>query len=154
MNIRSKVAHLILAVCTASFARTQIATFRPSGALLPDQFSASVEALTSRVSPSVVKIMANRYGPREESTGSRTGLIVGRQLNIGSGVIVDSDGYIMTNAHVVSNAQRIRVALVTKSKQSIASVLADSYAPLKDATVVGVFKEGDLASFTPLSKLS
>ena len=55
------------------------------------------------------------------------------------------DGYIITNAHVVADAQRIRVSFMTQPEQSITSVLANSYAPMKDATLIGLFKEGDLA---------
>jgi serine protease Do len=70
---------------------------------------------------------------------------VGKQESIGSGVIVDPDGYIMTNAHVVDGAWRIRVNVEPKGEQTIPRVVTHSYAPPKDATLVGIFKEGDLA---------
>ncbi len=37
--------------------------------------------------------------------------LIVRQHTIGAGIIVHPDGYIMTNAHVVSGAHRIRVVL-------------------------------------------
>ena len=60
----------------------------------------------------MVQIQTTGYGPLATRDGERgqTALIV-RQHAVGSGVIVDSNGYIMTNAHVVEGAQRIRVAL-------------------------------------------
>jgi serine protease Do len=91
----------------------------------------------------VVQILVTRYGPREE--GQRAGVVIGRQQMIGSGVVVDPDGYIMTSAHVVEGAQRIRVKLVSKGDQTIPSIVAHSYAPPQDAALVGVFKEADLA---------
>jgi serine protease Do len=108
-----------------------------------EQFSDSVQTLASRVSPSVVRILVTRYGAPQES--GRSEARVGRQESIGSGVIVDPDGYIMTNAHVVDGAIRIKVNLMLKGQDTIAEVVSGSYSPPQDASVVGVFKEGDLA---------
>ncbi len=77
-----------------------------------NQFSRSLQTLAARVSPSVVQVLVTRYGAREEN--DRSGAVVSRQRNLGSGVIVDPDGYIMTNAHVVEGAQQIRVRLTSK----------------------------------------
>jgi serine protease Do len=57
--------------------------------------SDALEALTRRVSPAVVKILVTGYGPVSEEGHQNTGLI-GRQHAIGSGVIVDPGGYIVT----------------------------------------------------------
>ncbi|HEX8817153.1 MAG TPA: Do family serine endopeptidase, partial [Terriglobales bacterium] len=57
-----------------------------------------------------------------------------REHSLGSGVIVDSKGYILTNRHVVEKADRIRVKL----QDDPASVL-------HDAKVIGLDQETDLA---------
>jgi serine protease Do len=59
-------------------------------------------------------------------------------------VIVDANGYIMTNAHVVEGAHRIRVALPMSSNISPANLPAGRR-QLFDAKVLGVHKESDLA---------
>ncbi|HYU45732.1 MAG TPA: Do family serine endopeptidase [Terriglobales bacterium] len=58
-----------------------------------------------------------------------------RQRSLGSGVIVDAKGYILTNRHVVDKADRIRVKLQDESPA----------APGHDAKVIGVDQETDLA---------
>jgi serine protease Do len=117
-----------------------------------DQFSDSVQALAARVAPSVVQISVTRYAPREDADGGRTGVVLGRQQSVGSGAIIDPDGYIVTNSHVVANALRIRVNLAPKiagsgdkPDQTLTSTLAQALAPPVEATLIGVFKELDVA---------
>jgi serine protease Do len=109
------------------------------------QMNHSLEELAARVSPAVVQIQTTGYGPLSagDSDRGRTALIV-RQRAVGSGVIVDANGYIMTNAHVVEGAHRIRVAL-PMSLNSSPSTLPAGRRQLFDAKVLGVHKESDLA---------
>jgi serine protease Do len=58
-----------------------------------------------------------------------------RQRSLGSGVIVDSKGYIVTNRHVVEKADRIRVKLQDENPAS----------PGHDAKLIGMDQETDLA---------
>src|SRR5262245_11446381 len=81
---------------------------RPISALR--ELNSSVEALLRRVSPSVVQVVVTGYGPREGGSGDSPFEIV-RQVTVGSGVILDPDGYIVTNAHVVAGAVRLQVGL-------------------------------------------
>ncbi|HKP13657.1 MAG TPA: trypsin-like peptidase domain-containing protein [Blastocatellia bacterium] len=92
--------------------RLTISTGRPA----IDALSSSFARVAQDVEPCVVHIkMSNGY-----------------QLDgTGSGVIVNPDGYILTNAHVVNGATRLRVKL---------SDLSES-----DAKVVGVDRPADLA---------
>ena len=80
-----------------------------------------------------MEIEATGFGSIDDEQGKTSAVIV-RQHGIGSGVIVDSDGYIMTNAHVIEGAQRIRVKLSLPGKfQRL------------DATVIGLERLSDLA---------
>lgn len=106
------------------------------------QFSLAVQALTARISPSVVRINTTRYSA-QEGTG-RNDVVIGRQQSIGSGVIIDPDGYILTNAHVIENAETIKVDLISASDETLRGLLSQTRVPL-DATLVGLFKEGDIA---------
>ena len=106
------------------------------------QFNDALENLAAKVSPAVVQILVTGYGPLHEENRTQTALIV-RQHAVGSGVIVDPAGYIMTNAHVVEGAQRIRVALPlpTDTGRSVAA----GKRRILEARLVGVHKESDLA---------
>src|SRR4029077_19564893 len=88
-------------------------TKRPPAAsgLLRD-LNASVVDLTTRVSASVVQIIVTGYGPVDDHTrNGETGVVIGPQRTSGSGAIIDPDGYIITNAHVVVGAKRVQVVL-------------------------------------------
>jgi len=107
------------------------------------QLNSALESLVARVSPAVVQIQVSGFGALSESSRGETALIA-RQHAIGSGVIVDPDGYILTNAHVVAGAQRIRVVLPMPSQDS------PQLAPLGkqhvvDAKLIGLHKPSDLA---------
>ena len=72
-------------------------------------FNASLQALVAKTAPAVVQVLATGYGPVESHEGKTA--VIGRQQVTGSGVIIDPDGYIITNAHVIEGARRIAVVL-------------------------------------------
>ena len=113
----------------------------PPGVLV--QLNGALESLAAKVSPAVVQILVTGYGPLREEDRSQTAFIV-RQHAVGSGVIVDSNGYIMTNAHVVEGALRIRVALPLPTGDSAGQVPVGKRRIL-EARLLGQHKETDLA---------
>jgi serine protease Do len=106
------------------------------------QLNSALEGLVAKVSPAVVQIVVSGYGPANDDSHAETALIV-RQHALGSGIIVDPDGYIMTNAHVVEGAQRIRVALPLPSES--AEVAPIGRRRIVDARLLGIHKDTDLA---------
>jgi serine protease Do len=107
------------------------------------QLNGALESLAAKVSSAVVQVLVTGYGPLRQEDRSQTALIV-RQHAVGSGVIVDPDGYIMTNAHVVEGAQRIRVALPLPEGESVRGFPVGKRRTL-DARLLGLHKETDLA---------
>jgi serine protease Do len=110
------------------------------------QLNEAVEDLVQRVSPTVVQILVTGYGAAEDSQRGQTDLVVGRRRAIGSGVIVDPEGYIITNAHVVSGAQNIEVLVPPPPAPTASGAAAEgpqgrSYT----ARIVGTSREIDLA---------
>lgn len=106
------------------------------------QLDDSLKQLVNKISPAVVQIEVSGFGPSEKSDRKDTALIV-RQHGIGSGVIVTPDGYIMTNAHVIEGAQRVRVVTTVLPKDL--SDVSSAGKTVMNAKVVGVHKESDLA---------
>jgi serine protease Do len=147
--LRSWCAHGLL-LTTSVFApaslhaQTQPETDRRR---LLDQFSESLQELTARVSPAIVQVLVTGYGPLEEKNKSEASQM-GRQHNLGSGVILESDGYIITNAHVVRGAQRVRVLLTPRSTMDSevrSGIGSGGHLPPLMAKIVGVAPSMDLA---------
>jgi serine protease Do len=107
------------------------------------QLNQALEGLAAKVSPAVVQVLVTGFGPVREEDKSQTALIV-RQHAVGSGVIVDPAGYIMTNAHVVEGAQQIRVALPLSGGDSTGLVPLGKRRII-EARLIGLHKETDLA---------
>ena len=84
----------------------------------PDSLSASFARVADQVEPSVahIKVYESEFYSREGA---------------GSGVIVNSSGFILTNAHVVSRAMKLKVKLADGSET--------------EARVIGVDSQTDLA---------
>lgn len=107
------------------------------------ELSDSLQRLARKVSPAVVQIEVSGFGAAEEGGRKGTALIV-RQHGIGAGIIVDPDGYIMTNAHVIEGAQRIRV-VIPAPPAALYDVSSGGKTQVLDAKVIGLHKESDLA---------
>jgi serine protease Do len=115
----------------------------PSSKLLRE-LDISIERVVSRVSPAVVQIVVAGYGPVEDHGHTDTAKIV-RQQAIGAGIIVDPDGYIITNAHVVEGAQRIRVILPPPPADSSLDAQPIHAGQIMEAKLLGTHKQVDLA---------
>jgi serine protease Do len=146
---RTLIFQLACAACLIGSPRGLFAqTQPPSRMSVSDplhQFSRAVEALVTRVSPSVVQVLVTGYGPRE---GSRTDseLVISRQQSLGSGVVIAADGYILTNAHVVTGAQRVEVVVpILSPNETPAQSLVNGRGRTWEARIVGLAPEFDLA---------
>lgn len=106
------------------------------------EFSRSLQELSERVSPSIVQVFVTGYAVPDEEDQSATGEPVVERTS-GSGVIVDADGYIVTNAHVVQNATRVEIELPAAGPGG-ASILKRR-GRIVGAQIVAVDTETDIA---------
>jgi len=104
-------------------------------------FSQSVQQLSSSVTKSVVQVLTVGYGISSENDKTDTAYLT-PQRGVGAGVVLTPDGYIVTNAHVVEGARRIRVRLPGFGEQD--PERADVHGPI-DAKLVGIDRQSDIA---------
>ncbi len=95
-----------------------------SAAIFPDSGPVSYARAVARAAPSVVNIYTTKVGAADrlepldsplsrQYHGDRYSVRRQRQNSLGSGVIVSPDGYLLTNNHIVEDAQQIEVVLAT-----------------------------------------
>src|SRR3984885_13948468 len=125
--IGSIVSGKVSAMKTMSFAGTNATPLA-----LPDPIpsSNSFSTIVTRVEPAVVNIATTQVLERKPSAKKRRAPQAERSL--GSGVIVDKRGYVLTNNHVVEQATKIQVQL-------------DGDPNKYTAKVIGVDEDTDLA---------
>jgi len=99
---------------------------------------AQLEALSRRVAPSVVQVTATGY----TSTPS---VLLARDQSTGSGVIVDADGWIVTNAHVVEDARSVKVDVQQPDAPPPGGSILRPRSERLVAKVIGVDRETDVA---------
>jgi serine protease Do len=137
----------LVAVATVAFvaALPSEVTAQDRGDNTLRKLNESVEALIKKVSPSVVQILVTGYGPIESTERGNTALTLGRQRAIGSGFVIDPTGYIVTNAHVVSGAQRVQVVVPEGPPDGSLNAVLSTRTNILPARVIGVAREIDLA---------
>src|ERR1700739_364608 len=141
----SSFSFTVLALIFFSCLATRIVSAQDRSLENLQKLNQSVDALIKKVSPSVVQILVTGYGPLEEGDHGNTNTIIGRQRAIGSGVVVEESGYIVTNAHVVNGAQRVQVVLPNSLAESSLEAALSTRTTVVPARIVGVSRELDLA---------
>jgi serine protease Do len=108
------------------------------------QLDSSIQGVVAKASAAVVQIKVSSYG-QEDEQATHDAMRVVRQHVVGSGIIVDPDGYILTNAHVVEGAQRIRVILPPRPVDSQLELRTTAREQIIDARLIGKNKDSDIA---------
>ena len=142
-----KVTRLAAALLLAGLAvplGAQQATAPPAETSLAT-LSRSLQQLAERISPSVVQVFAASYATPDQET--EDGALLTTQRTAGSGVILDPDGYIVTNAHVVSGAIRVQVEVPMRlgAGGPPGRSILKPHGRMFGAQVVAVDEETDLA---------
>ena len=136
---RLGTATAILLVASAALAQP-VARQAPPDPL--ERINESIDALTRKVWPSVVQILVSssaRRRARPGAPGPRAAAVDRLRVRI------DAEGYIMTNAHVISGARRVQIVLPADHVDGTLATALSGRTKLMTAQIVGVTTELDLA---------
>jgi serine protease Do len=111
-------------------------------------FNEALEEVVARVTPAVVQVEA--YGPPQKDSdeddddddGNHPEAQLKAKHALGSGVILDPAGYIVTNSHVVRGASNLTVILDKNTRRRPKDTAQGLTVP---ARLIAEFKEADLA---------
>ncbi len=116
---------------------TAFSTSKDDGNSVVTANEESISAVASKVSPSIVSILttsqqgtSNYYGQAYQQEGA------------GTGMIVSSDGYIMTNKHVIDGADEVSVVLPNGDTYENVQVMGSD--PLNDVAFIKIKDVKDL----------
>src|SRR5208283_285933 len=106
---------MVLFLMVLGLAAYVLAADEKTGALV--EFSSALERLAATVAPAVVQVQVSAWCSSASVDSDDAATLKSCRV-VGSGVIVDPSGYIITNEHVVRNARSIRVMLTPKPNPS------------------------------------
>lgn len=142
----SFLRRLLIVVVTTSLPIVASDTATKAATLL-EQLNSSLKDLADHVSPAVVEIKVSSYGTTDddEQDNDNSGDIVKQHLT-GAGVILSSDGYIVTNAHLVNGAIRVQVILNPARTPNVPiRTYMEATAATFEAKIIGIDQDTDLA---------
>ncbi len=117
----------------------------PAESPILEKYDQAIDQVAERAMQSVVEIEVTGYGAADHDQ-EQSSQALARQRTIGSGVIVDPDGYIMTNNHVVAGALRIRVIIAPATVEMVnGHTQLHNPQRVYEAKLVGSTKYADLA---------
>src|ERR1700729_3306143 len=126
--------------------KTESASPDAAGPSILQEYDQSLDEIAERAMRSVVQIDVTSYSVPEHTEGGEDSQSLQRQRALGSGVIVDPDGYIVTNNHVVAGAIRIRVTLSPATLKMVTGhTVLSRKVRIYDATLIGTNRYADLA---------
>ncbi len=106
--MKTRLLFLVVFACISSSRIYSQNQEEPKTSPVLEDYDQALEKVAERAMRSVVEVDVTGYGAPEHDQDSQ---VLQLQRSLGSGVIVDPDGYIITNNHVVAGAMRIRVIL-------------------------------------------
>jgi serine protease Do len=136
---------LTLLILFTPFALPYPSLAQTSPASTANSFDVAMDSLIKKVSPSVVQIVVTAYAPLQDADRGSAAVVLGRHRASGSGFVIEPDGYIITNAHVVNGAQRVQVILPPAQPGGSLSTALSSRIEVVPAKIIGVAREKDLA---------
>ena len=137
--MRTAILGTLLVLLAAAPGMAQTAAIAPKPSKLLADYSAAMEDLARSASPAVVQIRVQRLAPLGKEDAQHAGFVT-EQDATGSGVIVDAEGYIITNAHVVQSARRIDVRVMQSDERG-----QEPHGHVIPAKLVGLDREVDIA---------
>ena len=146
MTTRLSYAFLTVCACsTAVYCQQQPVPPGPPASSVLQEFDHAIDEVAEKAMRSVVEIDVTGYGVPEQDESNSSQLLQ-RQRSLGSGVIVDPDGYIVTNNHVVAGALRIRVTLAPTTVEMVPYHTSLAHRQrVYEAKLIGTNRAADLA---------
>src|SRR6516225_8152888 len=142
--MKTQLLSLVVFTCvSSSFICAQNQPAAKASSVL-QEFDQALDQVAERAMRSVVEIEVTGYGaPEHDESNSQ---LLQLQRSLGSGVIVDPNGYIITNNHVVAGAMRVRVILAPTTVEIVPyhTSLARKQR-VYDAKLIGTNRTADLA---------
>ncbi len=138
-------------MCVVCLAALHGQTKRQSGSAaapgILKEYDQAIDQVAERAMQSVVEIEVTGYGvPEKDKDSGDQQQALERQRSLGSGVIVDPDGYIMTNNHVVAGAMRIRVIIAPATVEMVSgNTKLGNRRRVYEAKLIGTTRYADLA---------